>query len=290
MRRFVDLHTHSTASDGTSRPQEVVRLADEAGMAAVALTDHDTVCGLPAARAEADRFPELHFVPGVEVSARFTGGTLHIVALGIDEGAASIQRLAQQLREARSRRNPRMLQRLRALGIDLRMSDVIAAAGRGGGRDEAILGRLHMAEAMRRKGYVAGIDEAFAKYIGKGAAAYVDKERLEPAAVIAAIHEAGGVAVLAHPVQLNCDNAAQLERVVRGLMWHGLDGIEVYHADHTPQQTRQYLDLARRCGLGVTGGSDFHGEGKPGVLLGRPRVPLAAIGPQPFADRVFSRA
>jgi predicted metal-dependent phosphoesterase TrpH len=129
-----------------------------------------------------------------------------------------------------------------------------------------------MAHAMVAKGCVATVQEAFDRYIGLGGPAYVEKDKLPPPEVIAALHAAGGLAVLAHPPQLKYANAAQLERIVRELAAAGLDAIEAYHSDHTDRQTRAYLDLARRLKLGVAGGSDFHGPAKPGVLLGRPRV------------------
>lgn len=286
MRRFVDLHVHSSASDGQLAPAEVVRLAEGERLAAVALTDHDTVAGLWEAAAEAGQFPKLRFVPGVEVSARFSPGTLHILGLNIDPASRALRRLTEQLVSARRERNPRIIARLQALGLDVEMQDVLAEAGTGHGGPGGIVGRLHIARALMRKGYVAGVSEAFEKYIGGGAPAYFDKERLTPAEVIAAIHDAGGLAVLAHPVQLACEDRTGLERAVRDLTGAGLDGIEVYHSDHSPQQTRSYLDLALRLDLGVTGGSDFHGAAKPGVMLGRPLVPLAAIN-ESFARALF---
>jgi len=256
MRRFADLHTHSNASDGQLPPEELIRLAERSRLAAVALTDHDTTEGLAAARHEAGKFPELHFVPGIEISARFPRGTLHILGLGIGETSAALQHLAARLREDRRTRNPKILARLQAIGAAIDMDDVLAAAGPRPGK---IIGRLHIAEALRRKGYVRTTGEAFEKYIGDGKPAFIDKERLEPREAIAAILAAGGLAALAHPVQLNYDNRAQLERVLKSMIRHGLNAIEVYHTDHTPAQTRTYLDLAKRYELCVVGGSDFHG-------------------------------
>ena len=284
MRRFVDLHTHSSASDGASPPAELVRLADAARLAAVALTDHDTTAGLAEARAAAAHLPSLRFVGGVEVSAKLPGRTLHILGLGIDEGAPSLSRLGEMLREGRRQRNPRIVAKLQAMGVAIDMDDVLAAAGDSG--SEKVVGRLHIAEAMRRAGAVATLDEAFARYIGKGGPAYVDRRRLSPRDTIRAIRDAGAAAVLAHPPQLRCHNHAELRQVVRSLVDSGLDGIEVYHSDHSPDQTRLYLDLARRFDLGVAGGSDFHGPAKPNVKLGRPRVPMAAIEGD-FAERIF---
>jgi predicted metal-dependent phosphoesterase TrpH len=277
MRRFVDLHTHSTASDGAASPRELIRLAEGKRLAAIALTDHDTTAGLSEAADEARACPLLRFVPGVEMSAKFPKGTLHILGLGIDPCAPAIQRMISHLRAARDERNPRIVAALRALGCPIDMDDVRAIASGGGELAAHTVGRVHIAEALRRKGCVKTVADAFQRLIGQGCPAFIDKEKIAPADVIRAIAESGGAAVLAHPPQLLYENLAQLERIVRSLVGEGLAGIEAYHSDHTPEQTREYMKLARRFGIGVTGGSDFHGAAKPDVKLGRPPVPLAAI-------------
>jgi hypothetical protein len=214
----------------------------------------------------------------VEISAKFPGGTLHILGLGIDEDCAEFQQALALLRESRRQRNPKIIARLKELGLPIDLTDVYAVAGAvQAGGDERVIGRLHIAETLRRKGLVASNQEAFEKYIGEHGPAYVDKERLSPRHAIAAIRKAGGLAVLAHPAQLNCRNRAHLETVVRQLISMGLQGIEVYHTDHSPQQVRMYLDLAGRHGLAVTGGSDYHGPAKAEAMLGRPRVPLSVV-------------
>ncbi len=276
MRRFVDFHTHSTASDGGLSPAELIGAAEAAKLAAVALTDHDTTAGLTEARRAAEAFPRLQFIGGVEVSARFSPGVLHILALDIDESSPALRELIASLRAARDERNPRMIAKLRELGVKIDMQDVLAVAGTGHAAG-SIVGRMHMAEALRRSGYVRSIAEAFDRYIGAGQPAFLEKDRIPPAEVLAAITESGGVSVLAHPPQLGCRNRMQLERVVRELAGMGLEAIEAYHRDNTPRQIRLYLDLARRMNLAVTGGSDFHGAMKSHVQLGRPRVPLSAV-------------
>jgi predicted metal-dependent phosphoesterase TrpH len=173
------------------------------------------------------------------------------------------------------------------------MADVLALAQARREPDQEddprrIISRLHMAETLRRKGYAASREEAFQKYVGAGAPAYVDKERVPPRAIVASILAAGGAAVLAHPAQLHLDSPGELDRLVRSLRDMGLQGIEVYRTDHTDAQTRRYLDLARRLGLLVTGGSDYHGETKPGVRIGRPRVPLSVLT-GPLAERLLGR-
>jgi len=279
MRRFVDLHTHSDASDGRNTPAEVIALADAAGLAAVAITDHDTVAGLDEARKAAEAFDELQFVGGIELSAKFRYGTLHILGLGIDPVDSELTALIDNLIESRNERNPKILARLQDMGIDIQMSEVLDVLSAPSGRSAApVVGRMHIGEAMRRKGYVHSTAEAFDRYFGPSGPAFVDKERLTPAQVVGAIHHAGGLAVLAHPVHLDYANSAQLERLVRGLVDSGIDGIEVAHSDHSEFQTRTYLQLARRLGLPATGGSDYHGAAKPHVQIGRPRVSLALLG------------
>ena len=261
---------HSNASDGSLCPAEVVALAERKRLAVVALTDHDTTGGLAEAAAAAEGLP-LRFIPGIEVSAKFTGGTLHILGLGVDPAAPSIRKLAERLIEMRTRRNPRMIAKLRDIGVDITMDELQRFAGGG------VVGRLHMARLLSRKGCVRSVDEAFERHLGAGAHAFVDKERAAPAEAIEAIRAAGGVAVLAHPPHLGYGNLAQLERIVRSLIRAGLEAIEVYHCDHSPAQIRAYLNLARKLGLLVSGGSDFHGGAKPEVRLGLPRTPLAAV-------------
>jgi hypothetical protein len=279
MRSFVDLHTHSNASDGRGTPAEVIALADGIGLAAVALTDHDTTAGLAEARTAAESFDDLHFVPGIELSAKFSSGTLHILGLGIDEKAPELSTLTRNLIEARNQRNPKIIARLGELGMDVDFSDVLTVmSGSPTSADDRVVGRMHIAEALRRKGYVHSTAEAFSRYLGDTGSAFVDKERLTPREVIEPIHQAGGIAILAHPVHLAYENSAQLAMMVRRLVDAGIDGLEVVHPDHSPFQGRACLQLARRLGLMVTGGSDYHGQAKPHVRLGHPRVPLNLLG------------
>ncbi|MFP4104598.1 MAG: PHP domain-containing protein [Phycisphaerae bacterium] len=278
-RRFVDLHTHTTASDGRYEPEELIRAADTRELLAIAVTDHDTTAGLQRARAEARRHPELLLIAGIEISAVFPDGTLHILGLGIDESNSQLQALLQRLRDTRAQRNPKIVEKLRDLGIDITMEDVLAETGRGDHEEEdATVGRLHIAQALCRKGVVRQVREAFDRYIGDGKPAFEDKERLSPREAIESITAAGGTAVLAHPVQLKYNNHLHLETTIRSLQSVGLGGIEVYHSDHSPEQTALYMSLARRLDLTMTGGSDFHGQNKPDVSLGIPRVPADIIG------------
>ncbi len=278
MRRFVDLHTHSSRSDGDLPAADLVRLADAKRLAAVALTDHDTVAGLDEARQAAETL-EVRFVPGIEMSAVFSGGMLHIIGLGIDPNNGNLRETTRMLRQARNKRNPQMVAKLRELGMNISMDELVALASHGNSpdADSVTVGRLHMAKLLRMKGCVRSEADAFDRYISAGRPAYVDKERLSAREVIDAVHSAGGVAILAHPAELNCTNDAMLNRVVKSLIRDGLDGIEAYHSSHSDRKVRTYLNLARRLRLMVSGGSDFHGSAKSGVKLGRPRVPVEAV-------------
>ena len=285
-RRFVDLHAHSTTSDGSLGPAELIAQADSAGLAAIALTDHDTVDGIGEAREAAASCPDLRFAAGIEISAEPPQGTLHIVGLGVDENADSLVAMMDTLQRGRRERNPRIVANLNELGMALTMEDVSAVASESGGGDD-IISRVHIAEALRRAGHVRDRQEAFDKYLATGQAAYVGRTRLSPADSIAAIHGAGGIAILAHPPQLRYENDAQLEHILRNLLDAGLDGIEVYCSDATEQQTRHYFDLAKQFELVTSGGSDFHGSAKPDVSLGHPRTPADLIGDE-LAERIFS--
>ena len=297
-RRLIDLHTHTTASDGSLAPAELIAAADRIALAAVAVTDHDTLAGLAEARAAAADCPDMRLAVGVEVSAIFPGGTMHMLGLGIDEAAPSLNDLLNVLATGRRERNPSIVAKLNALGLAIEMTDVVAMAKLQGGTAE-IVSRNHIAEALVRAGHVKNRTEAFDRYLGAGCPAYVDRTRLSPGETIAAIHAADGVAVLCHPAQLKYNNDAHLETIVRALVDCGLDGLEAYHSDHTARQTRHYIDLARRLGLIITGGSDFHGAGKPDVRprasqrsaasqssIGVPHVPADIISPE-LAERIY---
>jgi predicted metal-dependent phosphoesterase TrpH len=288
MRQFIDLHTHSTASDGTVRPEELMRRADGERLAAVALTDHDTTAGLAAARGAAAELPELRFVPGIEISAEYEPGSLHILGLGIDEHTAAARELNAWLHAVREERNRKLVARLQVLGVGIDMDDVHAAAPAAVAGQPRIIGRPHVAEALRRKGYVQTLHEAFQQHIGKGAPGFVDKRRMDPLEAVRQIRCARAAAVIAHPIQLGCDEDG-LDRLVRWLADAGLDGIEAYHCDHGVRETERYLDVARRFGLMATGGSDFHGSAKPEALLGWPRVPVKTLV-EPWATRWLGSA
>ncbi|HZZ44475.1 MAG TPA: PHP domain-containing protein [Tepidisphaeraceae bacterium] len=262
MNAYVDLHCHSTASDGTMAPAEVVQLAKRSGLSAMALTDHDTIGGIAEAAEEAKKVG-VDFLPGIEISAEFPApGTLHLLGYGVDPQSAVLLDLTKQLLEGRDNRNPRMVARLNELGIRVTMQEWEAESG------GVVLGRPHLAKILVQKGYVKTIKEAFDKYLGTTGAAYVDKERLGPQRAMELIRESGGVAVLAHPIQLRTGNDAELDRVVKDLVDLGLQGIEVIHSDHDAAWVEKVGELAGKYGLIKTGGSDFHGRTKEAISLG----------------------
>ena len=262
---FVDLHCHSTASDGTLTPTQVVELAKRSGLTALSLTDHDTVGGVGEAASAAGRLG-IDFLPGIEISAEYPHpGTMHILGYGVDPDHPKLKRLTEDLLAGRDNRNPRIVAKLNEMGVAVTMREWEEEASGG------VLGRPHLAAILHRKGYVSSIKQAFDKYIGQGAPAYFDKERLTPRQAMERIRESGGVPVLAHPVQLRTENDAQLERVVKDLLDLGLVGIEVIHSDHDETLVEKYKRLANRLGLIRTGGSDFHGTNKKGIELGMAR-------------------
>ena len=265
MADYVDLHCHSTASDGTLPPREVVQLAKQSNLSALALTDHDTVAGCGEAQDEAAKIG-LDFLCGIEISAEYPPpGTMHILGYGVDPESPALKSLTETLIAGRDNRNPRIVAKLNEMGIAVTMKEWEAEA------KGTVLGRPHLAAILARKGYVSSIKQAFDKYIGQGAPAYFDKERLTPRQALERIKASGGVAVLAHAIQLRTENDAQLERVVKDLVDLGLAGIEVIHSDHDERWVQKCAALADRFGLLKTGGSDFHGANKKDIPLGSAR-------------------
>ena len=257
---LVDLHVHSSASDGAYPPREVVERAAEAGLKAIALTDHDTLAGQAEARA-AGGAVGLEIVPGVEISTEFERGACHILGYFIEVGDAALETMLEAAREGREVRNREMLVRLNGLGFGLKMEDLVGQAG------EGVVTRAHFAAAMLRKGYVASWDEVFEKYLGRGKPAYVERRHVEPQEAIWAIHGAGGQAVLAHPRQLN-RGPEEMESWFRRLAAAGLDGLETQSPDHGAEDAQRYHEAAVRLGLLETGGTDWHGRKESGIRLG----------------------
>ncbi len=271
--RFIDLHSHSTASDGSDTPAELVRKAAAARLAAIALTDHDTTSGLDEAVREGRRLG-LEVIRGCELGVRCEHGELHILGLWLPEGDAPpsgstpLDATLAELRGHRAARNRRIAAQLRQCGVDIEYAEVEAISG-----GESV-SRLHFARILHQKGYVPTPQEAFARYIGPGGRAYVAKETLSPAEGVALLHSVGATVALAHPMLFRYPGngfAEWLDDTVADLKRHGLDAIEAYHSEHSQADTRRCVDLAARHGLALTGGSDYHGAGKPGIALGRGR-------------------
>ncbi len=260
----IDLHTHTTASDGSFTPSQLVRYAKEKGLRAIAITDHDTIEGNEEAL-QAGISEEIEVVPGIEISVDYSPGSMHMLGYFIDTKDPGLNERLALLQGSRSDRNPRIIEKLNELGIAITYDEVVKISG--GGQ----VGRPHIAQVLMHRGYTRTIQEAFDKYLGKGAPAYFDKFRLTASDAIAMIRDAGGIPVLAHPFTLKCKSTKVLEKLIRELTDQGLQGIEAYYTEHNERQTSRYLRLAEQNNLLVTGGSDFHGANMAGVDLGRGR-------------------
>jgi predicted metal-dependent phosphoesterase TrpH len=259
--KIFDLHLHTTASDGTMSPAELVRYAKAKGLKVIAITDHDTIEGLPEGIQEGNKVG-LEVIPGVELSADAATGTMHLLGYYIDPACAELADKLRVLQQARMERNLSMVEKLRGLGIPLELSEVKAAP------EEGQIGRPHFAYTMVQKGYAQNIQDAFDRYLGKGRPAYVEKFRFSPAEAIHFIRKAGGITVLAHPFTLKQAEPEDFEALIRELKEKGLDGIEVYYPEHSDGQKRLYRDVAQKYGLVISAGSDFHGLNKDAADLG----------------------
>jgi len=257
----VDLHLHSTFSDGTLSPAELVGEATRVGLRAIALTDHDEVRGNPEALFAAKEQGGLEVIPGVELSVEFEP-EMHILGYFVDWTHPELNARLEEVRRFREERNPRILERLREMGLELDYGEVRRIAG------GEVVGRVHIAQALVNRGYVRNVEEAFQRFLGRGRPAYVKRRLLPPQQAIWLIRQAGGVPCLAHPFSL-CLSLERLEDVVGELRDWGLEGLEVYYHDHFPQQIRALREMAMRWDLVVTGGTDFHGAVKPGVVMGQ---------------------
>ena len=262
----VDLHIHSTASDGKYAPEEIVRKAAALGLRYIALTDHDSVDGIVPAMEAARAFPRLKFIPGVEISTDVPDGEVHVLGYFIDYTRKELADTLKRFRTSREGRGRGMVARLGELGIDISWQRVQEIAGDGA------IGRPHIAQAMLEKGYITSFKEAFDKYIGRDGPAYVEREKMTPEEAVALIIRSGGLPVLAHPFTVK-----EPEKRIADLQAVGLVGIEAFYKDNTEEETTRLVALADKFGLIVTGGSDFHGiEDSHEVTLGGVDVPLKA--------------
>lgn len=260
----VDLHSHTTASDGALGPRELVREAARRGVRVLAITDHDSTDALAEAFDEAARHPPMTLVPGIEINCDVDGGEVHILGYFLEYGAEWFQAFLREQRAERKARVYRIAARLAELGMPINPEEVFALV------KEGSAGRPHIARVMVARGYVKTFREAFDRYLRAGGPAHVPRKKLAPAEAVSVIRRAGGVPVLAHP------GLAEQDDLIPGLVKAGLMGIECYYQEHSAAQTRNYLQMCKDLGLVATGGSDFHGPhvGRSNPL-GTPPVPLS---------------
>ena len=258
---MIDLHMHSSCSDGTLTPEELVAAALDMGLEAAALTDHDTVSGVERFLNAASGTP-LHAVPGVELASMLFSKDIHIVGLFIDPGCTSLRSALEQMRMWREERNAEMVEKIRAKGYDITLDEVLAEAG-----GESV-GRPHMASVLLRKGYFQDMQGVFNRLIGRGGSCYVARKYYPVDACIRLIHEAGGLAVWAHPLHAAHGARAALRKIGSRLVSCGIDGLECYYSMFAEQQQADALEFARARSLLISGGSDFHGASHPRVKMG----------------------
>ncbi len=259
---LVDLHTHTTASDGRMTPAMLVRHAKSKGLRAIAITDHDTVDGVSEAVEEGKKLG-VEVIPGLEISVDFNP-EMHILGYFPKGDFSVMAEILAELRERRELRNPKIIGKLNEMGFRIGMDEVEAYTNGG------LVGRPHIAQAMVDRGYAQSIQEAFDKYLAAGRPAYFKKDKLTPEQGIIEISAAGGIPVLAHPIYLY-KSMEEMDSLLGHLADAGLKGIEALYSDNTEEQTAMSLELAARHKLAVTGGSDFHGEFRPDVEIGSGR-------------------
>jgi predicted metal-dependent phosphoesterase TrpH len=271
---YIDLHLHTTASDGVMSPSEIVRYAKLKGLQAIAITDHDTIEGLEEGLSEAERI-DFEVIPGIEISAEHSPGSMHLLGFFFDIHHPLLNERLEYLQKARAERNPKIVEKLNRLGVQITYEEVLKASG--GGQ----VGRPHFAQVLLERKHVKTYQEAFERFLKKGAPAYVDKFRFKAKEAIQFINEAKGVAVLAHPNTLHMNGYAELGSLILRLIEEGLKGIEVYYPEHSALEVAQYKALAERHGLLMTGGTDYHGIEKNeldiGVGRGDMKLPYSMV-------------
>lgn len=262
----IDLHIHSTVSDGVYTPSEVVGKAARAGMTVIALADHDNVDGIAEALEAAEKTPGLKVIPGVEISTEVPDGEVHMLGYFIDHTHPELLSALASMRGSRQIRARKMIDKLTGLGCPLDWGRVLELAG------EGTIGRPHIAQALLEKGYIGTIQEAFTRFLAWGGPAYVERDKMVPREAISLIRRAGGLAVLAHPLTSN-----NTESLVAGLKESGLAGLEAYYKDYTAGEISALVSLADKYGLIATGGTDYHGlDDNAEMAIGGTDVPLKA--------------
>ncbi|WP_027340266.1 PHP domain-containing protein [Halonatronum saccharophilum] len=263
--KYVDLHLHTTASDGSFTPKELVKRAVELGFSAIAITDHDTVGALKEG-VELAKENGIEMVPGIELNTDYENTEIHILGYYIDFSDEKLVNKLISLQEARYNRIKNIVQKLNEVGIDIDFDNVANLA------QDAALGRPHIAQLMLEKGYVKEWSDAFDKYIGKGCPAYVERKKLTPKEAIQLIKGVGGVPILAHPVLMERDD------LLPKLIEWGIEGLEVYHTEHDKGDIKRYLEFVRENKLLMTAGSDCHGpKRKKEILMGKIKGPISIL-------------
>jgi len=263
---LIDLHVHSTASDGSLSPLEILELARDRGIKAISITDHDSIDGIKEITDQIHAFP-VEFMTGVEISCTpprdfETIGSVHLLGYGFSLYDRNLNQMLSTAKLSREQRNPKIISKLNQAGLDISLGEIIARFGAGQ------TGRPHIAELMKEKGFVSSFKEAFDTWLGKGKPAYVDKFKVSCKKAVLTIRDAGGIPVLAHPGLLSFNRTGELEAFLDMLISYGLQGMEVFYTDHDAHQTEYLAAMARKKKLLVTGGSDFHGSFNAGVKLG----------------------
>ena len=257
----VDLHLHTTCSDGRLTPAALVRLCAERGLKVISITDHDSTDGLPEAISAAEQYPQLTIIPGIELGSDHPGSEVHILGYYVDRFSSQFQHTIRKFREGRRERARVMVEKLSEFGVTVSWERVVELSGDGA------IGRPHIAQAMVEAGYVTYPKEAFDKYLGKAGLAYAERPNLSPAEAVRLLVSNGALPVMAHPtyaVPEGAENAvASLRETLTSLKSAGLVGVEVYYKDYTPAQVEQLLALAQELGLVPCGGSDYHSSGNP---------------------------
>lgn len=260
MEAIIDLHVHSTASDGTCTPAELVQLAHKAGLMAFALTDHDCTDGIEEACRAAEG-SDLEVIPGVELSTEYDGHEIHVVGLYIDRTNAALCAQLKAFRECRDGRNLKMAEKLREKGFDISAEALYQAF------PDCVLTRAHISRYLLNTGQVSSISEVFDKYIGEGCCCYVERMKVSPVEAVRLIHNAGGTAVLAHPCLYKKMSPEELVQMITEMKDAGLDAIEALYSCSTKEEEQYFRSIAEKFHLLLSGGSDFHGSNKPDIHL-----------------------
>ncbi len=263
----VDLHLHSTASDGRLSPADIVRHAAEHGVSVIAITDHDSINGIAPALEAAKAFPQLKVIPGVEINTDVPQGEVHVLGYFIDYTNRELQAVLEGLRDSRLERAQRMIAKLKNLGVHVDWERVRKIAGVGS------VGRPHIAQAMLERGYITSVKEAFDKYISRGGLAYVEREKVTPVEAVEMVLKANGLPVMGHPLTISNPETMVIELKAAGLV-----GIEAYYSGYTDDEIGKLVSLADKYGLITTGGSDYHGlDTSAETVIGNVDVPVESV-------------